>query len=111
MTLQELLNSEMDLASLAALARQGLAWWIDELTAMLPPAWRDRLSSRPRTWIEPRAAGGWGGWGGGRRWRARPRPGAPAQPPRRPPGPCRPRHRRPRLPPAPPLLNPLRLLR
>jgi general secretion pathway protein L len=66
MTLQELLNSEMDLASLAALARQGLAWWLDELTAMLPPAWRDRLSSRPRTWIEPKAAGGWRVWRDGR---------------------------------------------
>jgi general secretion pathway protein L len=66
MTLQELLNSEMDLASLAALARQGLAWWMDELTAMLPPAWRERLSSRPRTWIEPRAAGGWRVWRDGR---------------------------------------------
>jgi Tfp pilus assembly protein PilN len=66
MTLQELLNSEMDLASLTALARQGLAWWIDELTAMLPPTWRDRLSSRPRTWIEPRAAGGWRMWRDGR---------------------------------------------
>ena len=66
MTLQELLNSEMDLASLAALARQGLAWWLDELTAMLPPAWRERLSSRPRTWIEPRPAGGWRVWKDGR---------------------------------------------
>jgi general secretion pathway protein L len=66
MTLQELLNSEMDLESLAALARQGLAWWVDELTAMLPSAWRERLSSRPRTWIEPRAAGGWRVWKDGR---------------------------------------------
>jgi general secretion pathway protein L len=33
---------------------------------MLPPAWRDRLSSRPRTWIEPRAAGGWRVWRDGR---------------------------------------------
>lgn len=66
MTLQELLNSEMDFASLAALARQGLAWWLDELSAMLPPAWRERLSSRPRTWIEPRASGGWRVWKDGR---------------------------------------------
>jgi len=66
MTLQELLNSEMDLASLAALARQGLAWWVDELTAMLPPAWRERLSSRPRTWIEPQPSGGWRVWKDGR---------------------------------------------
>jgi len=66
MTLQELLNSDVDFASLSALARQGLAWWFDELAAMLPPAWRDRLSSRPRTWIEPRAAGGWRVWKDGR---------------------------------------------
>jgi hypothetical protein len=62
MTLQELLNSEMDLQTLAALARQGLAWWLDELAAMLPPNLRERLSSRPRTWIEPRSAGGWRVW-------------------------------------------------
>ncbi len=62
MTLQELLNSEMDMASLAALARQGLGWWVDELSAMLPAGWRARLSSRPRTWIEPRPAGGWRVW-------------------------------------------------
>jgi general secretion pathway protein L len=66
MTLQELLNSEMDLASLAALARQGLAWWLDELSAMLPPAWRERLSSRPKTWIEPHPSGGWRVWKDGR---------------------------------------------
>lgn len=66
MTLQELLNSEVEFADIAALARQGLAWWFDELTAMLPPVWRERLSSRPRTWIEPRAAGGWRVWKDGR---------------------------------------------
>jgi len=66
MTLQELLNSDVDLESLSALARQGLAWWFEELTTMLPPAWRDRLSSRPRTWIEPRASGGWRLWKDGR---------------------------------------------
>jgi hypothetical protein len=66
MTLQELLNSDVDLESLTTLARQGLAWWVDELTAMLPPAWRERLSSRPRTWIEPRATGGWRVWKDGR---------------------------------------------
>jgi Tfp pilus assembly protein PilN len=66
MTLQELLNSEVDLASLGAQARQGLAWWLDELTAMLPPAWRERVSSRPRTWIEPRPSGGWRVWKDGR---------------------------------------------
>ena len=66
MTLQELLNSEMDLASLSAMARQGLAWWLDELAALLPTAWRDRLSTRPRLWIEPRSQGGWRFWKDGR---------------------------------------------
>lgn len=66
MTLQELLNAEMDFASLADLARQGLAWWLDELTAMLPPAWRERLSSRPGVWIEAAGTGGWRQWKDGR---------------------------------------------
>ena len=65
-TLQELLNSEMDLASLTALARQGLAWWLDELSGLLPPAWRERLSSRPRIWLEARPEGGWRVWKDGR---------------------------------------------
>ena len=67
MTLQELFTSQMDFASLSALARQGLAWWLDELAAMLPAGWRDRLSSRPRVWIERRAQGGWSVWRDGRR--------------------------------------------
>ncbi len=66
MTLQELLSSQMDFASIGALARQGLAWWLDELAAMLPSAWRDQLSSRPRVWIEPRGASGWRLWKDGR---------------------------------------------
>jgi general secretion pathway protein L len=80
MTLEELLNSEMDLDSLAALARQGLAWWIDELSAMLPTAWRERLSSRPRTWIEPKPAGGWRVWKDGRLTEATPARGPKAPP-------------------------------
>ncbi len=66
MTLQELLNTDMDMASLSAMARQGLAWWVDELSTMLPVAWRERLSSQPRTWIEPRDQGGWRTWRDGR---------------------------------------------
>jgi hypothetical protein len=65
-TLQELLTTDMDLQSLAALARQGLDWWLDELAQLLPPGWRDRLSSRPRAWIEPRDDGGWRTWRDGR---------------------------------------------
>lgn len=57
--LGELLNAEMDFASLGVLARRGLVWWLDELAAMLPAAWRGRFSSRPRLWIEATAAGGW----------------------------------------------------
>jgi Tfp pilus assembly protein PilN len=73
-TLQELLNTDMDMASLSALARQGLAWWVDELSTMLPAAWRERLSSRPRTWIEPRDQGGWRTWRDGRVHEASPPP-------------------------------------
>ncbi len=62
MTLQELLNSDMDLASLSALARQGFSWWIDELSSMLPPSWRARFSSGPRVLAEPAAGGGWHYW-------------------------------------------------
>src|SRR5947199_10229092 len=64
--LQELLNSEMDLSSLAALARQGLGWWLDELVALLPPAWRARLSSRPRVLAEQITPGVWRYWKDGR---------------------------------------------
>lgn len=66
MTLQELLNSEVDLDSLVALARQGLAWWLDEMSAMLPTAWRERLSSGPRLLAEQVAPGVWRYWKDGR---------------------------------------------
>jgi general secretion pathway protein L len=71
--LQELLNSEMDLASLAALARRGWAWWIDELIGMAPPAWRAALSSKPRLLAEQTDLGGWRYWRDGH-----PMAGAPA---------------------------------
>ena len=64
MTLQELLNADM--RSIGGLIRQGFAWWIDELTALLPPGWRGRFSSRPRLLAEPVAAGGWRYWKDGR---------------------------------------------
>ena len=66
MNLQDLLNSEMDLSSLAALARQGVAWWLDELATLLPPAWRARLSSRPRVLAEQVTPGVWRYWKDGR---------------------------------------------
>jgi general secretion pathway protein L len=72
MTLAELLNSEMTLADLAAMARQGLTWWREELAALLPAAWRERLSSRPSAWIEPGESGGWRLSKGGRPWAASP---------------------------------------
>ncbi|MEO8926862.1 MAG: PilN domain-containing protein [Caulobacteraceae bacterium] len=64
MTLQELLNA--DINSVGGLIRQGFAWWIDELAALLPPAWRGRFSSRPKVLAEPLAAGGWRYWKDGR---------------------------------------------
>ena len=66
MTLQELLTSDMDFASLAALARQGWRWWLDELAALAPTKWRDRISTRPRVWVEPLANGAWRQWRDGR---------------------------------------------
>jgi general secretion pathway protein L len=66
MTLDELLNAEMDFNSIAALARQGFDWWIDELASMAPPAWRARLASGPRIWAGPDADGTWRFWRDGR---------------------------------------------
>lgn len=66
MSLQDLLNSEMDLQSLGALARQGFGWWTDELGALLPASWRSRFSSKPRTILERNPVGGWRAWRDGR---------------------------------------------
>jgi general secretion pathway protein L len=65
MTLQELLNSDMDLASLSALARRSWSWWIDELAAMVPPGWRARFSTSPRQWAEQDGDDRWRFWRGG----------------------------------------------
>lgn len=64
MTLQELLNADVN--SIGEWARQGFAWWIDELAALLPSGLRDRLSSRPRRVVEPAAPSGWRHWQNGR---------------------------------------------
>src|SRR5450432_3448335 len=64
MTLQELLNA--DVRSIGALIRQGYAWWIDELAALLPASWSGLFSSRPKVLAEPLAAGGWRCWKDGR---------------------------------------------
>ena len=42
MTLQELLNA--DVSSIGQWARQGFAWWIDELSTLLPANWRNWFS-------------------------------------------------------------------
>ena len=64
MTLQELLNSDM--RSIGGLLRQGLAWWIDELSSLLPSAWREGLSSRPKLLARIVAPRGWCFWKDGR---------------------------------------------
>jgi general secretion pathway protein L len=61
-TLQELLNSNVDLRSAGALVRRALAWWIDEIAAMLPASVRKAFGSAPRTLAERQAAGGWRYW-------------------------------------------------
>jgi general secretion pathway protein L len=75
MTLQELLNADM--RSISGLIRQGFAWWIDELAALLPLGWRGRFSSRPKLLAEPLAAGGWRYWKDGRPIADEARGGAP----------------------------------
>ena len=64
MTLQELLNA--DVSSIGQWARQGFAWWIDELSTLLPVRWRDWLSSRTRRLIEPISPSGWRQWQNGK---------------------------------------------
>jgi general secretion pathway protein L len=64
MTLQELLNA--DVSSIGQWARQGFAWWIDELSTLLPVNWRNWFSARTRRLVEPLAAGGWRQWQNGK---------------------------------------------
>ena len=64
MNLQDLLNA--DVSSIGEWMRQGLSWWIDELSTLLPASWRDRLSSRPKRLIEPLSPSGWRHWQNGR---------------------------------------------
>lgn len=75
MNLQELLNGEVDFKAIAAALRQGLAWWVGELRAMLPPSWRARLSGGPQLWAEREADGQWSFFRDGRRLAARPEGG------------------------------------
>ncbi len=64
MTLQELMNA--DVRAIGGLVRQGFAWWIDELAALLPAGWRGLFSFRPKVLAEPLSAGGWRYWRDGR---------------------------------------------
>jgi general secretion pathway protein L len=66
MTLQQTLNTEMDLASLVALARRGFAWWSEELAGMIPPRWRARLFGGSTLLAEQTAGGRWRVWRNGR---------------------------------------------
>jgi len=59
LTLQELLNSQVDFNAIVALARRGFDWWLDEVSALLPPAWRARLASGPKVWAEQGSEGVW----------------------------------------------------
>ena len=64
MTLQELLNA--DVSSIGLWIRQGFAWWIDELSTLLPLRWRNLFSTRARRLVEPLPQGGWRQWQNGR---------------------------------------------
>ncbi len=64
MTLQELLNA--DVSSIGQWARQGFAWWIDELSTLLPANWRNWFSSRARRLVEPVSPGVWRHWQNGK---------------------------------------------
>ncbi len=55
MTLQDLLNT--DVSALGGWVRQGYAWWIDELTQILPDSWRrNGRSDRPIAELGPEDA-------------------------------------------------------
>jgi general secretion pathway protein L len=64
MTLQELLNA--DVGSIGEWARQGFAWWLDELASLAPAGWREALSARPRNVASPASPAGWRLWRNGR---------------------------------------------
>ena len=64
MTLQDLLNA--DVSSIGEWARQGVSWWLDELSALAPAWLRRGLSARPKHLAEALADGGWRYWVDGR---------------------------------------------
>jgi general secretion pathway protein L len=50
MNIKDILNSDME--SIGRLIRQGLAWWFDELLALVPHEWRARFSQRPKLVVD-----------------------------------------------------------
>jgi general secretion pathway protein L len=55
MNAKDFLN--LDMASAAQLLLQFWRWWTDELTAMLPPEWRERLTRRSHVVAQVRGSG------------------------------------------------------
>jgi general secretion pathway protein L len=54
MNAKELLNMDMEQA--VQLLLRGWRWWVDELLAMLPPAWRERVTHRSHNVAELRGS-------------------------------------------------------
>jgi len=50
MNIKDILNSDME--TIGRLIRQGLAWWFDELLALVPLQWRARLTQRPKLIVD-----------------------------------------------------------
>jgi general secretion pathway protein L len=50
MNIKDILNSDME--TIGRLIRQGLAWWLDELLALVPHEWRARLVQRPKLIVD-----------------------------------------------------------
>ena len=42
----------LDMETTGRLIRQGLAWWIDELLALVPPQWRAKFAQRPKLIVD-----------------------------------------------------------
>jgi general secretion pathway protein L len=50
MNIKDILNSDME--TIGRLIRQGLAWWLDELLALVPQEWRARFAQRPKLVVD-----------------------------------------------------------
>lgn len=53
---KDILNT--DLTTVGRWAREGLAWWLEELASLVPASWRPR-SARPSLVAQPTGEGGW----------------------------------------------------